>query len=114
MMLRKDVDYLVNRADALMQLPIRVTMFQEQPICHLILIMDNIKEKRLQIVFGLNDPEPSAAIRFLSNSGGLICNWEGHEFTHSGPFYPDDNDFDFEEHEIPGFDHYLAFHIEVQ
>lgn len=111
---RAESDRLYNAVGAVMQLPVPVQINNERPICHIFCGTHDYKNKRFEIVMGINDPEPSAIIRHGAAQGTLTCVWEGVQFKQGAEFYPDENDTGLEAFEVPDYDTYLSFYVEIE
>lgn len=111
---RAESDRLYNAVGAVMQLPVPVQINNERPICHIFCGTHDYKNKRFEIVMGINDPEPSATIRHLMQEGVLTCVWEGVQFKQGAEFFPDENETGLESFEVPEYDTYLSFYVEIE
>lgn len=111
---RADSERLYRAVGGVLQLPVPIQISNEQPICHIFAGTQDFKSKRFEIVMGINDPEPSDTIRHVAKSGGLTCVWEGVEFQQGAEFYPDENESGLESHEVPDYDMYLSFFVEIE
>lgn len=111
---RAESDRLSNEAGGIMQLPVMVQINNEQPICHIFCATQDFKNKRFEIVMGLNNPEPSDIIRHMAQEGTLTCVWGGVKFQQGSEFYPDENDTGLESFEVPEYDTYLSFFVEIE
>lgn len=111
---RTESERLYQASNGIMQLPVPVQIWNETPICHIFCATQDFKNKRFEIVMGLNDPEPSAIIRHMAQEGTLTCVWNGVTFQQGSEFYPDENDTGLESFEVPDYDTYLSFFVETE
>jgi len=105
---------LYAEAPSLLALPIQTQIVLESVITHLICVTQNFKEKRFEIVLGLNNPEPSDTIRHMAEQGALYCVWQGIHMQQGPAFDPDENESGLEHWEVDSYDTYLTFQVEVE
>jgi hypothetical protein len=111
---RAESERLSRVVESILQLPVQLHIGNESVICHIFCGTQDFKNKRFEIVMGLNDPEPSETIRHMAQHGQLTCLWEGHAFQQGPEFYPDENETGLESFEVPDYDTYLSFYVETE
>jgi len=113
MITRQQSAQLANEAGRMMALPAQIQIGMDGVICHMVCATEDFKNKRFEIVLGLNNPEPSAHIRHQADQGVLTCIWQGIEMQQGAEFYPDDNESGLEHWEVEKYDSYLTFWVGI-
>uniref|UniRef100_A0AB39CE48 Uncharacterized protein n=1 Tax=Pseudomonas phage HRDY3 TaxID=3236930 RepID=A0AB39CE48_9VIRU len=111
---REKAKQLASQSAAMMGLPAQIQIVLDSVITHLVCVTEDYKNNRLEIVLGLNNPEPSAHIRHMAEQGTLYCVWQGQHMLQGPAFYPDDNETGLEHWEVEAYDSYLTFYVETE